>query len=144
MDRRYITVCVFFVLFGTSVQGDDESTEKDGWTSDDVLCATKKYGGGALLGVVTVTATPYLLGVAGFTGAGIAAGSAAAKLMSMFAVYNGGGVIAGGVVATCQSVGAAGLSFAGKTAMVTMVGGTFSYLTGGCAEYDIDCIKKPK
>uniref|UniRef100_A0A8C6DAP9 Interferon alpha-inducible protein 27-like protein 2 n=2 Tax=Moschus TaxID=68410 RepID=A0A8C6DAP9_MOSMO len=46
----------------------------------------------------------------GFTGAGIAASSIAAKMMSAAAVANGGGVAAGSLVATLQSVGAAGLS----------------------------------
>ena len=41
----------------------------------------------------------------GFTGAGIAASSIAAKMMSVAAVANGGGVAAGSLVATLQSVG---------------------------------------
>ena len=41
----------------------------------------------------------------GFTGAGIAASSIAAKMMSAAAVANGGGVAAGSLVATLQSVG---------------------------------------
>uniref|UniRef100_A0A671EBJ7 Interferon alpha inducible protein 6 n=1 Tax=Rhinolophus ferrumequinum TaxID=59479 RepID=A0A671EBJ7_RHIFE len=44
----------------------------------------------------------------GFTGAGIAANSVAASLMSWSAVANGGGVPAGGLVATLQSLGASG------------------------------------
>ncbi|XP_062962734.1 interferon alpha-inducible protein 6 [Cynocephalus volans] len=46
----------------------------------------------------------------GFTGAGIAAKSVAASMMSCSAVLNGGGVPAGGLVATLQSVGAGGSS----------------------------------
>ncbi|XP_012921275.1 interferon alpha-inducible protein 27-like protein 2 [Heterocephalus glaber] len=46
----------------------------------------------------------------GFTATGIAASSLAAKMMSAAAIANGGGIAAGGVVATLQSVGAAGLS----------------------------------
>ncbi|XP_021569210.1 interferon alpha-inducible protein 6 isoform X1 [Carlito syrichta] len=46
----------------------------------------------------------------GFTGAGIAANSVAASLMSWSAVMNGGGVPAGGLVATLQSLGAGGSS----------------------------------
>ncbi|XP_044527320.1 LOW QUALITY PROTEIN: interferon alpha-inducible protein 6 [Gracilinanus agilis] len=42
----------------------------------------------------------------GFTGAGIAANSVASTLMSWSAVINGGGVPAGGFVATLQSLGA--------------------------------------
>jgi len=57
-----------------------------------------------------VAAVPVVLGAVGFTGAGIAASSLAAKMMSAAAVANGGGVAAGSLVATLQSVGAAGLS----------------------------------
>ncbi|XP_008998995.1 interferon alpha-inducible protein 6 isoform X4 [Callithrix jacchus] len=46
----------------------------------------------------------------GFTGAGIAANSMAASLMSWSAIMNGGGVPAGGLVATLQSLGAGGSS----------------------------------
>ncbi|KAF6351579.1 hypothetical protein mRhiFer1_010100 [Rhinolophus ferrumequinum] len=46
----------------------------------------------------------------GFTGAGIAASSLAAKMMSVAAIANGGGIAAGSLVATLQSAGAAGLS----------------------------------
>ncbi|CAO2587215.1 Interferon alpha-inducible protein 27-like protein 2A [Lemmus lemmus] len=41
----------------------------------------------------------------GFTGTGIAAASIAAKMMSAAATANGGGVAAGSLVATLQSVG---------------------------------------
>ncbi|XP_053867796.1 interferon alpha-inducible protein 27-like protein 2A [Malaclemys terrapin pileata] len=77
------------------------------------------------LGVVTV-AVPVALGAVGFTGAGIAAGTPAAKMMSAAAVANGGGVAAGSTVAVLQSVGAAGLSLATKGA-VTAVGGALSF-----------------
>ncbi|XP_021081834.1 interferon alpha-inducible protein 27-like protein 2A [Mesocricetus auratus] len=55
-------------------------------------------------------AAPIALGALGFTGAGIAAGSIAAKMMSAAAIANGGGVAAGSLVATLQSVGVVGLS----------------------------------
>ena len=58
--------------------------------------------------VVAVAAVPVLLGAAGFTGAGIAASSLAAKMMSAAAVANGGGVAAGSLVAVLQSVGLLG------------------------------------
>ncbi|XP_069415462.1 interferon alpha-inducible protein 27-like protein 2 [Ovis canadensis] len=61
-------------------------------------------------GALVVAAVPVGLGALGFTGAGIAASSIAAKMMSVAAVANGGGVAAGSLVATLQSVGAAGLS----------------------------------
>uniref|UniRef100_A0A8C2QN78 Uncharacterized protein n=1 Tax=Cricetulus griseus TaxID=10029 RepID=A0A8C2QN78_CRIGR len=63
---------------------------------------------------ITVAAVPPVLSAVGFTGAGIAASSLAAKMMSLSAIANGGGVAAGGLVATLQSVGAAGLSMSSK------------------------------
>nr|KAF6387043.1 interferon alpha inducible protein 27 like 1 [Myotis myotis] len=60
--------------------------------------------------VLLVGAAPVVLGAMGFTSAGIAASSIAAKMMSAAAIANGGGVAAGGLVATLQSAGAAGLS----------------------------------
>nr|CAI9696199.1 unnamed protein product [Rangifer tarandus platyrhynchus] len=61
-------------------------------------------------GALAVGSVPVVLGAMGFTGAGIAASSIAAKMMSAAAVANGGGVAAGSLVATLQSVGATGLS----------------------------------
>ncbi|NP_001107618.1 interferon, alpha-inducible protein 27 [Equus caballus] len=72
--------------------------------------ATAAVVGGAL----TVGAVPVVLGAMGFTGAGITASSLAAKMMSTAAIANGGGVAAGSLVATLQSVGAAGLSLSSK------------------------------
>ena len=48
---------------------------------------------------------PAGIGALGFTGAGIAPGSIAAKMMSAAAIANGGGVAAGSTVAVLQSVG---------------------------------------
>lgn len=48
---------------------------------------------------------PVCIGALGFTGAGIAAGSVAAKMMSAAAIANGGGVAAGSAVAVLQSIG---------------------------------------
>ncbi|XP_055449006.1 interferon alpha-inducible protein 27-like protein 2A [Psammomys obesus] len=66
--------------------------------------------GAVIGGVLALTAAPVALSAMGFTGAGIAASSIAAKMMSASAIANGGGVAAGSLVATFQSVGAAGLS----------------------------------
>ncbi|KAG2466624.1 IFI27 protein, partial [Polypterus senegalus] len=63
--------------------------------------------------VAGMLAVPTLLGAAGFTSAGIAAGSIGAKLMSASAIANGGGVAAGSLVATLQSAGT-GLGLAGN------------------------------
>lgn len=45
------------------------------------------------------------IGALGFTSAGIAAGSVAAKMMPAAAIANGGGVAAGSSVAVLQSIG---------------------------------------
>ncbi|XP_038233516.1 interferon alpha-inducible protein 27-like protein 2A isoform X1 [Dermochelys coriacea] len=67
---------------------------------------------------VAVVGIPVVVGAVGFTGAGIAAGSIAAKMMSAAAIANGGGVAAGSAVATLQSIAAAGLPVAAKAAIV--------------------------
>ncbi|CAC5417419.1 unnamed protein product [Mytilus coruscus] len=97
-------------------------------TWDDIKCLTKKYGGSVALWAGSIAATPLVLGAAGFTGSGIAAGSMAARMMAWSAAANGGGVAAGGVVATLQSAGAAGLSLGTKTVIGTSVGGCIVYL----------------
>ncbi|XP_040599340.1 interferon alpha-inducible protein 27-like protein 2A [Mesocricetus auratus] len=66
--------------------------------------------GAAIGGALAVIAAPIALGTMGFTGAGIAAASIAVNMMSAAAIANGGGVAAGSLVATLQSVGVAGLS----------------------------------
>ncbi|KAK2507709.1 hypothetical protein MC885_008391 [Smutsia gigantea] len=63
---------------------------------------------------IAVRAVPVVLGTLGFTSAGIAASSIAAKTMSVAAISNGGGVAAGSLVATLQTVRAAGLSMSSK------------------------------
>ncbi|XP_027954642.1 interferon alpha-inducible protein 27-like protein 2 [Eumetopias jubatus] len=75
-------------------------------------------------GVAAVAAPPVVLSAAGFTGAGITASSIAAKMMSATAIANGGGVPAGSLVATLQSVGAAGLSTSSKI-LLGSVGSAF-------------------
>lgn len=80
---------------------------------------------GTLAGLAATAAVPPLAGVLGFTGAGIAAGSTAASLMSASAIASGGGVVAGSLVAVLQSVGAAGLSAA------TYAAGTIGGTAGG-------------
>ncbi|XP_054571774.1 interferon alpha-inducible protein 27-like protein 2 isoform X2 [Eptesicus fuscus] len=73
-----------------------------------------KVGAAVIGGVLAVGAVPVVLGAMGFTSTGIAASSIAAKMMSSAAIANGGGVAAGSLVATLQSVGAAGLSMSSK------------------------------
>jgi len=75
-------------------------------------------------GIAGFVAAPFVVtaGVAalGFTATGIAAGSAAATIMSSY----GGAVGAGSMCAVLQSIGAAGLSAAG-TAVASTVGAVF-------------------
>ena len=63
------------------------------------------------IGVTTIVAASRVVvgvvGAMGFGSGGIAAGSMASGLMSAEAVASGGGVAAGGPVATLQSIGAA-------------------------------------
>ncbi|XP_061403466.1 uncharacterized protein LOC133339353 isoform X4 [Lethenteron reissneri] len=68
----------------------------------------------ALGGVGAVVVVTWVIGAMGFTAEGIAAGSMAAWLMAREAAANGGGVVDGGVVATLQSIGVAGLSIPSK------------------------------
>ena len=64
------------------------------------------YGGCALAaGTGAVVSVPVAISAVGFTGAGIAAGSYAAGMMSASAVASGGGVAAGSAVAVAQSIG---------------------------------------
>lgn len=119
-----------------------EKTE--GWTLYDVWCAIKKYGCGTVVGAGTVALVTPVLGVIGFTPAGIAAGTFAASAMAVSAAANGGGVVAGGVIAILQSTGAAGLGLASKATISVASGVIFSYLVGGCSENDIECKEKEK
>uniref|UniRef100_A0A8C0C783 Interferon alpha inducible protein 27 like 2 n=1 Tax=Balaenoptera musculus TaxID=9771 RepID=A0A8C0C783_BALMU len=89
----------------------------------------KRAAAAAIGGALAVGAVPVVLGAVGFTGAGIAASSLAAKMMSAAAMANGGGVAAGSLVATLQSVGAAGLSTSSNI-LLGSVGSAF----GACLE----------
>ncbi|XP_045679050.1 interferon alpha-inducible protein 27-like protein 2 [Phyllostomus hastatus] len=89
----------------------------------------KTAAAAAVGGAVAVGAVPVVLGAMGFTGAGIAASSLAAKMMSAAAIANGGGVAAGSLVATLQSVGAAGLSTASNV-LLASAGSVFGALLG--------------
>ncbi|XP_028252179.1 interferon alpha-inducible protein 27-like protein 2A [Parambassis ranga] len=81
------------------------------------LCKVVVIGAG---GAVTVALTPAALVALGFTANGIAAGSIAAKLMSYFAIANGGGVF-------LQSIGAGGLTWSG-TGILGSAGATAGWL----------------
>uniref|UniRef100_A0A4X1SHM8 Interferon alpha inducible protein 27 like 2 n=1 Tax=Sus scrofa TaxID=9823 RepID=A0A4X1SHM8_PIG len=95
------------------------------------LCVSQERAAAAAIGgALAVGAVPVVLGALGFTGAGIAASSLAAKMMSAAAVANGGGVAAGSLVATLQSVGAAGLSTSSNI-LLGSVGSAFGAWLGG-------------
>ncbi|XP_035170523.1 interferon alpha-inducible protein 27-like protein 2 isoform X1 [Oxyura jamaicensis] len=81
-----------------------------------VIIGTTAGVGLALYGV------PACVSALGFTAAGIAAGSIAAKMMSAAAIANNGGVAAGSIVAVLQSVGAAGLPVAAKIGLSSTLG----------------------
>ena len=85
--------------------------------------------GAALGGAALVFGAPVVVSVIGFGVGGIVAGSAAASMMSAMAP-----TATGGVVATLQSVGAAGLGASGTAALAT-VGSTIGGTIGGVANY---------
>uniref|UniRef100_A0A8C7ALB3 Uncharacterized protein n=1 Tax=Neovison vison TaxID=452646 RepID=A0A8C7ALB3_NEOVI len=71
-----------------------------------MLVSGMQWTAGAVVGGgLAVAAVPAVLGALGFPGAGVAASSLAAKMMSAAAVTNGGGVASGSLVATLQSGG---------------------------------------
>ncbi|XP_063275306.1 uncharacterized protein LOC134561882 [Prinia subflava] len=77
---------------------------------------------GATVGAgVALIGLPVVISAVGFTGAGIAAGSIAAKMMSAAAIANGGGVAAGSTVAVLQSIGAAGFSLGTKIGLTSVL-----------------------
>ncbi|XP_030213441.1 interferon alpha-inducible protein 27-like protein 2A [Gadus morhua] len=75
-----------------------------------------------------VVAAPFVLGAAGFSAAGITAGSYAAGMMSADAVANGGAVAPGTTTAVLQSAGAAGLGTAATAATASAGGATAALL----------------
>ncbi|XP_056003073.1 protein neuralized-like [Ostrea edulis] len=90
---------------------------------------TKMIGGSVVVGGLAVAAAPLALSAAGFSSAGIVAGSLAARLMSMAAIANGGGVAAasaGGWIAALQSAGAAGISATTNLLLGSTAGGLFA------------------
>ncbi len=81
--------------------------------------------GSVVGGAAFVVAPPLIVAGLGFTAAGIIAGSPAAYMMSVLAP-----TVAGGIVATLQSVGAVGFSAAGVAALAG-AGGTAGAAIGG-------------
>ncbi|XP_038023347.2 interferon alpha-inducible protein 27, mitochondrial-like [Anas platyrhynchos] len=78
---------------------------------------------GATIGVgLALFGAPAVVSVLGFKAGGIAAGSAAAKMMSAAAIANNGGVAAGSIVAVLQWLGAAGLPVGAKFWLTSALG----------------------
>ncbi|XP_006862295.1 PREDICTED: interferon alpha-inducible protein 6 [Chrysochloris asiatica] len=117
MRQKAVSLCLCYLLLFASGQveaGKKRSEDSDG--SDSGLWGALPYM--AIGGGLMVAGLPLL----GFTGAGIAANSVASWMMSCSAVLNGGGVPAGGVVATMQSLGATG-----STSLMAKVGAFLGY-----------------
>ncbi|XP_045401765.1 interferon alpha-inducible protein 6 isoform X2 [Lemur catta] len=105
MRQKAVSLFLCYLLLFTCVRGAAGKKEKESSKDSDWgIWGTLTYM--AVGGGLAVSALPLL----GFTGAGIAANSVAASLMSWSAALNGGGVPAGGLVATLQSLGAGGSS----------------------------------
>ncbi|XP_076776994.1 interferon alpha-inducible protein 27-like protein 1 [Arvicanthis niloticus] len=86
-------------------------------------------------GAMIVAAVPPVLSAVGFTGTGIAASSLAAKMMSLSAIANGGGVQAGGHSAFCWCVGAAGLSMPSTVLVGSAGSAVVSGVMGICESF---------
>ena len=84
------------------------------------------YAGAAVVtGATAVVAAPAVLSVVGFTAGGVAAGSVAASIQSVF--Y---GAYTGGVFSVLQSAGAAGIGAAGNAVIGGIGGGIGALGTG--------------
>ena len=84
------------------------------------------YAGVAVItGATAVVAAPAVLSAVGFTAGGVAAGSVAASIQSVF--Y---GASTGGVFSVLQSAGAAGIGAAGNAAIGGIGGGIGALGTG--------------
>ena len=92
------------------------------------LSATMEFFAAAVGGVLTIAGAPFVLGAAGFTSAGIAAGSLAAGVQAGL-----GNVVVGSTFAALQSAGAAGLA-ASTTAALGAAGATGGALLCAAAE----------
>ncbi|XP_006196913.2 interferon alpha-inducible protein 6 [Vicugna pacos] len=116
MRQKAVSLFLCYLLLYTCCgeETDERRRSKDDSSSGLLGTLTYMAVGGGLMAM----ALPAL----GFAGTGIAANSIAASLMSWSAVANGGGVPAGGLVATLQSLGASGGS-----ALMAKIGAFLGY-----------------
>ncbi|XP_027821233.1 interferon alpha-inducible protein 6 [Ovis aries] len=106
----------YLLLYTCGCCGEEDGKRRSEENSDSSFWGMVTYmavGGGLM-----AAALPVL----GFSSTGIAANSVASSLMSWSAVANGGGVPAGGLVATLQSLGASGGS-----ALMAKIGAFLGY-----------------
>ncbi|PNJ89648.1 IFI6 isoform 3 [Pongo abelii] len=113
MRQKAVSLFLCYLLLFTC--SGVEAGENAGKDAGKKKCSESSDSGSGFWKALTFMAVGGGLAVAGlpalgFTGAGIAANSVAASLMSWSAILNGGGVPAGGLVATLQSLGAGGSS----------------------------------
>ena len=119
----FVLMTQLLLLLCSAYSGSSECPETAEGSYPD-LKTVAVVGGCIAGGTVAVVAAPVVISTIGFTSAGIAAGSFAASMMSSMAP-----TVAGGIVATLQSVGAAGMGVAGTTAAAT-AGGVGGGVTG--------------
>ncbi|XP_067399375.1 interferon alpha-inducible protein 6 isoform X2 [Emydura macquarii macquarii] len=128
-QQFHLLLLVSLVLSRGSADQLEYEEEEDGCGLIDALPYVV-VGGAAL-----AYGGPAMLGMLGFKATGIAANSVASYLMSWSALSSGGGVPAGGIVATLQSLGAS----AGST-----VWGSIGSKLGFAAHQNYFCLKKQK
>ena len=117
----------------TDLQSSERDTQHSEHMSKETFwCLFKCFGGigaAGLTGILALVAAVYALPAVGFTAAGVAAGSLAAKIMSLY----GGAVAAGSWFALFQSLGAAGLSWKAILTALFGSGKVMAAYSGGCS-----------
>ncbi|XP_041068111.1 interferon alpha-inducible protein 27-like protein 2A [Carcharodon carcharias] len=101
MFRGTLSFFITYLLFSSTLAATDLPSDEDDSCGLMEALPYIAIGGGAI-----ALGGPAALGALGFTTKGIAAKSIAALMMKVAASLNGGGVVAGGLVATLQSLGA--------------------------------------
>ena len=127
--KVFISLWFFCVLEEALVKSEHEETSccnynSSGDGSYDIWKISLVAGGAVIGAPLAVAAVPAVVGALGFSAGGIVSGSVGAWMMSTC----GGATAATGVVATLQSVGAAGLGLGG-----TIVAGGVGASAGAAA-----------